>query len=121
FRRPVGPTSKQRIRATLRSALSSACKRQKIGYNPAKDIEMPSGRPPKPLVWTDERVASWRQTGQRPGPVMVWTPEQTGAFLDFAATDRLYALYHLAAFRGPRRGELCGLHWPTSTWRRRPH
>jgi hypothetical protein len=27
-----------------------------------------------------------------PGPVMVWTPAQTGAFLDFAAEERLYAL-----------------------------
>jgi integrase len=42
---------------------------------------------------------------------MVWTPEQTGRFLDVAAADRLYPLYHLIAFRGLRRGEACGLHW----------
>ena len=50
---------------------------------------------------------------QVPVPVMVWTPEQTGAFLDHThdAGDRLYALYHLIAFTGLRRGEACGLHW----------
>ena len=42
---------------------------------------------------------------------MVWTPEQTGAFLDSAAQDPLYALYHLIALRGLRRGEAVGLSW----------
>ncbi|WP_345151451.1 site-specific integrase, partial [Nonomuraea rubra] len=30
---------------------------------------------------------------------------------DHAATDRLYALFHLIAFRGLRRGEACGARW----------
>src|SRR5690606_6191027 len=47
----------------------------------------------------------------RPSPVMVWTPAQLGSFLDHAASDRLYALYHLIAFRGLRRGEACGARW----------
>lgn len=51
----------------------------------------------------------------RPSPVMVWRPEQLGAFLDAAAGDRLYALYHLVAYRGLRRGEAAGLAWRTST------
>jgi integrase len=42
---------------------------------------------------------------------MVWTPEQAGAFLDFAATDELYALWHLIAFRGLHRSEALGLPW----------
>ena len=42
---------------------------------------------------------------------MVWTPEQAGAFLDFAADDELYALWHLIAFRGLRRSEAVGLPW----------
>jgi integrase len=41
---------------------------------------------------------------------MVWTPEQTGQFLDHIHNHRLYALYHLIAYRGPRRGEACGIH-----------
>ncbi|TDD83495.1 hypothetical protein E1293_14525 [Actinomadura darangshiensis] len=44
--------------------------------------------------------------------MMVWTPEQTGTFLDHAADHPLYALLHLMAFRGLRRGEACGLAWP---------
>jgi len=48
---------------------------------------------------------------ERPSPVMVWTPEQTGQFLDFISDDRLYPLYQLIAYRGPRRGEACGVRW----------
>ncbi|MFI7018669.1 site-specific integrase [Streptomyces sp. NPDC050164] len=44
-------------------------------------------------------------------PVMVWTPEHTGLFLDHIAEDRLYPLFHLIAFRGLRRGEACGQKW----------
>lgn len=62
-------------------------------------------------MWTDERVAKWEQTGEKPSPVMVWTPQQTGSFLDFVAEDRLYAMWHLIAFRGLRRGEACGQPW----------
>jgi integrase len=61
------------------------------------------------MVWTKPRVQRWLATGQAPGPVMVWTPKQTGAFLDFIVEERLYALYHLTAFRGLRRGEIAGL------------
>lgn len=64
------------------------------------------------MVRTRERVAVWQRIGTRPSPVMVWTPEQTGAFLDSAAHDPLYARYHLIALRGLRRGEAVGLSWP---------
>jgi integrase len=40
---------------------------------------------------------------------MIWTPEQTGRFLDFALEDRNYALWHLIAFRDLRRGEAVDL------------
>lgn len=42
---------------------------------------------------------------------MVWTPEQTTRFLERAYRDRLYALFHLIALKGPRRGEAVGLEW----------
>ncbi|MET9341901.1 hypothetical protein [Nonomuraea sp. NPDC003804] len=48
----------------------------------------------------------------RPSPVMVWTPEQTKAFLAYARRDRLFALYRLIAVRGLRRGEGVGIRWP---------
>jgi integrase len=111
--RLVGPATMHRIRATLRAALNAAIRQGFIDINPAKHVELPAATRPKPLVWTDERVEQWQQTGVLPGPVMVWTPAQTGAFLDHAhnADDPLYALYHLIAYRGLRRGEACGLHW----------
>lgn len=148
-RRPVGPATKHRIRATLRSALNSAIKQRLIDFNPAAVIELPKAKRPKALVWTPERIAEWQQARQayaeqlrqrkqtlaassprgaklgaavtaiesyvgapRPSPVMVWTPAQTQRFLDRAKGHRLYALYHLIAHRGLRRGEACGIRRP---------
>ncbi|GIJ09166.1 tyrosine-type recombinase/integrase [Micromonospora andamanensis] len=109
FRRTVGPTTRRHIRATLRAALNDAITQELITFNPAAHVELDPVRRPRAMVWTDERVARWQATNERPSPVMVWTPEQTGAFLDFIADDELYALFHLIAFRGLRRGEACGL------------
>jgi integrase len=39
----------------------------------------------------------------------VWTVTQTGRFLQSIAEHRLYALYHLVALCGLRRGEAAGL------------
>ena len=100
----------RRVHATLMSALNTAAKRRLIAFNPAAYVELESGRRPKAVVWTEERVAAWRETGQRP-KVAVWTPVQTGRFLDHARQDRLYPLFHLVAFRGLRRGEAVGLPW----------
>ena len=112
--RTLAPATQHRIHATLRKALNDAMRRYRlIDLNPALMVELPTARAPKPTVWTDQRVATWRDTGKIPSPVMIWTPEQTGRFLDHThdAGDRLYALYHLATFTGLRRGEACGLHW----------
>ena len=109
--RTVGATTMHRIRATLRKALNDAIRHELITTNPATHLELAPGRKPRPIIWTPERVTRWQNTGVLPSPVMVWTPEHTGAFLDTAAGDRLYALYHLIAHRGLRRGEACGLHW----------
>ncbi|GAA4617175.1 tyrosine-type recombinase/integrase [Actinoallomurus liliacearum] len=148
-RRMVNAATKQRIRATLRSALNTAIKQRLIDFNPAAVVELPPAKRPKALIWTPERITAWRQarnqyvedtqrrktvlakrsphgaklgtgvtaldsyiTTPRPSPVMVWTPEQTRAFLDRAHGHRLYALFHLIVFRGLRRGEACGLRWP---------
>lgn len=111
FRRITGPATRQRVKATLRASLNDAIGQQIITFNPAAHVELDPVRKPKALVWTKERVARWRETGDKPSPVMVWTPKQTGAFLDFVAEDRLYAMWHLIAFRGLRRGEACGQPW----------
>jgi integrase len=109
--RPTGAATMQRYRATLRAALNAAIRAKKISFNAASYVELPSGKRPKALLWTDERIRRWRDTGQKPSRVMVWTPLQTGQFLDHAADDPLYPLFHLIAFRGLRRREACGLPW----------
>ncbi|WP_412520702.1 site-specific integrase [Actinomadura madurae] len=134
-RRTVGAATMQRIRATLRSALADAVRQGLTAVNVAKLTKLQTGKRPKALVWTSERVTAWqtayerelaaeRASGRtvnafkvwmslpRPSRVMVWTPEQTGTFLDHAADHSLYPLLHLMAFRGLRRGEACGLAWP---------
>jgi integrase len=111
FRRPAKATSRQRIRATLRSALSAACEQELITVNVAKLLSLPTGRRPKGQVWTAARVAAWSQDGIVPCPVMVWTTEQTTAFLTHASTHPFYILYHLVSRTGMRRGEACGLRW----------
>ena len=141
-----GPATRQRVRASLRTALGDAVRQGLITTNPAALVKLPSGRRPKALVWTEERTERWQAeveriaaprlnrvtaTGARdlrynphgltkrvraqvptPSPVMVWRPDQLGVFLDHAHDDRLYALWHLYAFRGLRRGEAAGLEWP---------
>ncbi|MFF5186426.1 tyrosine recombinase XerC [Streptomyces sp. NPDC000345] len=111
FRRITGPATKQAIRRTLRMALNKAIGAQHITFNAAQHVELAAGARPKGLLWTAERVARWEETGRKPGPVMVWTPELLGRFLDAAEGDRLYALFHLIAHHGLRRGEGVGQGW----------
>jgi integrase len=135
-RRLVRAATQQRIRATLRSAISTYMKQHQgmLLANVASLIELPSGERPRPLVWTDERVRAWQKhfearladararadgrrvspldiwvSTPRPSRVMVWTPAQTQVFLARAARHRLYAMWRLIASRGLRRGEGCGL------------
>jgi integrase len=114
YRKLTGPATKQRIRACLRTALNAAIARQGetgLTFNAAVYVELAGGARPKPVLWTEENIVRWQETGQKPSPVMVWTPEQIGAFLDAAEEHRLYAFFHLIAFRGLRRGEGVGLEW----------
>ncbi|MFE9292341.1 hypothetical protein [Streptomyces niveus] len=77
----------------------------------ASHVELASGKRPKAMLWTAQHVKRWRETGEEPSGVMVWTPAQTGQFLDHAEADRLYPLFLLIAFRGMRRGEAVGQAW----------
>ncbi|MEU5992039.1 hypothetical protein ABZ806_23975 [Spirillospora sp. NPDC047418] len=74
----------------LSSALNSAVKSKRLAHSPIEHVELPriKSRLVKPYVWTAERVQRWQGTGKAPGPVMVWTPAQTGAFPDFAADEQ---------------------------------
>lgn len=125
---PGSDATRQRVRATLRAALSDAMRQGLVTVNVASLAKLPAGKRPKALVWTTEREARWRDAvaaavanrksaveardlAPSLSSVMVWRPDQLGAFLDAAAGDRLYALYHLVAYRGLRRGEAAGLAW----------
>ncbi|MEU8560509.1 tyrosine-type recombinase/integrase [Streptomyces cyaneofuscatus] len=112
LRKTTSAATMHRINDTLSSALSWGIKReQAFPRNWAKLVELPAVTRPKPLVWTPERVEHWKRTGERPGPVMVWTPQLTGEFLDFVMSDWLYELWHTFIFLGPRRGEMAALPW----------
>ena len=88
--RTLGPHYMRRIHDVMSGALKSATKGGLIPRNPAPDAELASAVSPKVKVWDAERL---------------------GGFLDAIEKQRLYALYHLAAFAGMRRGELCGVSW----------
>ncbi|MET7902568.1 site-specific integrase [Streptomyces sp. NPDC005355] len=110
LRKVTSAATMHRINDTLSSAITWGMKREEaFSRNWARLVELPAVARPKPLVWTPERVEHWKRTGEKPGPVMVWTPEQTGAFLDFVRDNWLYDLWHTFIFLGPRRGEMCAL------------
>ncbi|MFD4394209.1 tyrosine-type recombinase/integrase [Kitasatospora sp. NPDC058478] len=111
MRRVTDIQTQYRIRATLSSALADAVRAEEVKKNWAELVKLPKANPPKPLLWTPGRVARWRETGEIPGKVMVWTPQLTGQFLDFVVNDDLFDLWHFMALRGPRRGEACALSW----------
>jgi integrase len=110
--RVTGPATIARARGTLRKAFNDALAREVITgmANPACLIKTANPRP-KPVVWEPERVTRWRATGHVPSPVMVWPPHLAGQFLDYAAEHApdLHPMLHLMTYRGPRRGEACGL------------
>jgi len=89
YPRHTGVTTQHRIHASLRGFLNwHVRKLHTIPFNPSTAVELPPES---------------RQ------PVMVWTPDQVGRFLDVHADDRLYWLWRLALLRGFRRGELIGM------------
>ncbi|WP_416069858.1 hypothetical protein [Streptomyces sp. AK02-01A] len=66
FRNPTGPATRQSIRRTLRAALNAAISQQLTTFNSAAHIELESGKRPKPLLWTEQRVARWRRPVRSP-------------------------------------------------------
>ena len=116
--RPVSEAGIKRRHVVFAAALNDAVARKLIPVSPAGAIRFRL-RKQRPLLWTLPRVARWRETGTRPAVSMVWSPEMTGTFLDSAEPDRLYPLYHVAAYFGLRREELTALQWADADLERR--
>jgi integrase len=108
--RPVSAATLHRIHATLRAALNGAVRAGLITVNPGRWPELPKAVRPRPQVWTPALTERWEREGWRP-VVGVWTAAQTAEFLRQVRGHRLYALFHLVALRGLRRGEVAGLRW----------
>ncbi len=108
--RPVSAATLHRIHATLRAALNGAVRAGLISVNPGRFPELPRAARPRPQVWTPALTERWLNDGWRP-VVGVWTAAQTAQFLRQVRGHRLYALFHLVALRGLRRGEAAGLTW----------
>ena len=110
YGRTPTPSTRHRIRATLRSALNAAIRGGLLRDNSVRCVEVPSPRRPHALVRTAQRVEAWKQTGERPA-VAVCSVEQSATFLSYVARDRLAVMWWLMALRGLRRGEAAGLRW----------
>jgi integrase len=108
--RPVRAATLHRIHATLRAALNGAVRAGLIPVNPGRFPELPRAARTRPQVWTPALTERWQHEGWRPA-VGVWTAAQTAEFLRHVRGYRLYALFHLVALRGLRRGEAAGLRW----------
>lgn len=81
------------IHGTLSKLLADAADRDLVARNVASNA-----KPPK------HRKTAARQ-------IQFWNPEELATFLASVTDDRLYALWHLAAMTGMRRGEVLGLRW----------
>ncbi len=92
---PGGLSAKtvRNIHGTVSKIFTDAADRGLVSRNIAA-----TARPPRP-----------RKTAAK--QIQFWTPEELSTFLAFVGQDRLYALWHLAAMTGMRRGELLGLRW----------
>jgi integrase len=88
--RGLSETSLQHTHTVLRSAIEHAIRQRVVTYNVMDDVDRP------------------RRDRKR---MRVWSAAELAAFLDHAASDRLFPLLRLASHSGARRSELLGLRW----------
>jgi integrase len=108
--RPLTDARIRRVLAVASSALGSLVPNV-LPTNPAAGVKAGKSWRREPLLWTEARIERWRETGEIPDRVMVWDEDHCGAFLDAILNERLYAIFHVAAYWGLRRSELAGLEW----------
>jgi integrase/predicted RNA-binding Zn-ribbon protein involved in translation (DUF1610 family) len=84
--------SVRHVHAVLHRSLKDAVRWGRLARNPADLADPP-------------RVAAHAQE------LRTWSAEQLAAFLNSQRDDRLYALWHVLAMTGLRRGEALGLRW----------
>lgn len=108
--RPLTDARIRRILAVASSALGALVPHT-LPFNPAANVKAGKARRRKPLLWTVARVERWRETGEVPARVMVWSRDHCGAFLDSIEDERLCALFELVAYTGLCRSEVAGLGW----------
>lgn len=88
----LSATSVRRLRVTLHKALDAAVRKGLLDRNPVDQADSPR-MPPRDVT------------------IDVWTIDELAMFTEAARTDRLSAVWRLAAMSGLRRSELCGLKW----------
>jgi integrase len=86
----LSPRTRRIVHNIVRRALRDAQRWGLVARNVADLATPPSSRAPE---------------------MRTWTPAQLRAFLEHAADDRLYALWHLAGTTGMRRPEVLALRW----------
>jgi integrase len=88
----IGVATTRRVFATLRGSLNKAQRQGLIAVNPCSFVELESEE-------------------EHRRPIVVWTAEQVGNFLDTIANHRLALLFEVTVKAGLRRGEVIGLRW----------
>lgn len=89
----LGAASVRRLQVTLHKALDAAVRKGMLARNPCDLADKPN-LPPGDVT------------------LSVWTPEEIARFVAGTTTDRLAAIWRLAAMTGLRRSEVYGLQWP---------
>jgi len=89
----LSPNTVRRVHATVHRALRDATQWGHLQRNPASVAVKP------------------RQPAVGARDITTWSAAEVRTFLDTVSTDRLFAMWRLAAMTGMRRGELVGLRW----------
>lgn len=91
----LSDATRQRVLATLSSALAEAAREGLIAHNPASRLRLRGGERPK---------------------VNPWTTAEVGEFLDYTEGSEFGLLWEFMVASGLRRGEALGVRWRDVDW-----